>query len=994
MLARRRRAHNREARLTFPGPTPYPGRILELDMEPGPAWPRFVGRADALQRLDATLAAAARARGSTVLVEGEAGIGKTRLVSELGDRAQQAGATVLRGRCIDLVGSGMSYLPLVEALWPLRGSPAVAELGSSLPELSRLVPELTEPQTTTAVGDRDSRLRLFEETLALLEHLSGEAPVVLVVEDLHWADRSTLDLVSFLAHAARERRLLLVATYRSDELVADSSLRRLVGELLRARAATVLALEPLTRDEIGQLVGAPVPAALANEIYERSQGNPFFAEELRAAAVRGEQTLPRVLRDVLLQRLDGLDSESRALLRITAAAGRDVPYRLLASVAGLPEQRLVEALREAVEYDVLVPDQAAGSFHFRHALLAEAVYATLLPGEREELHDRLARALRAQPGSTAAELAHHWSAAGRPVEALHTSIEAALDAEAVSGPAEALQHFDRALELWDQVEDPESVAGLDLGAVLARAAEVAYFAGAGVRAPELMRQAISLADDDAELGLLYERLGTYLLPVGDRDGARAAFERAVELVPEQPPSPERARVLSALGNALSLSWRPLESRAVCEQALAVAAAIGDDLPALRALAILGLDLQLLGRGAEGIECLLDARRRALERGAVVEELRTYVVLSDMHLIGGRLREAAQDALEGVAKSRQYGYERSSGIVIASNAAEALLGLGEWARAEEILDAALHLTSSFRPEGVHLIRAELELRRGEYAVALQHLEAAGPAVREPQLSAAYSCLVAELALWERRPEDAASVLDAALRLDATGDVKIREPRLCALAIRAETDRAQFAAIHRDTTGVDDARRRAKQLLERARSSAADAAAVTLDAAGWLAIAEAEHTRVEPALWEAASAAWDQLERPYPAAYCRWRRAEALVASGASRADAAVPAREAHLVASRLGARPLIDELELLAQRAHLDLTDQPADELRDDVLGLTAREREVLRLLARGYTNREIAAELTISIKTTSVHVSHILRKLDVSSRLEAARIAHQLAATD
>ncbi|MFG1626711.1 AAA family ATPase [Kribbella sp. NPDC049227] len=973
-------------------------------MEPGPAWPRFVGRADALQRLDATLAAAARARGSTVLVEGEAGIGKTRLVSELGGRAQRAGATVLRGRCIDLVGSGMSYLPLVEALWPLRGSAAL--MGCSLPELSRLVPELTEPRTTAASGGPDSRLRLFEETLTLLEHLGAQAPVVLVVEDLHWADRSTLDLVSFLAHAARERRLLLVATYRSDELVADSSLRRLVGELLRARAATALVLEPLERDEVAQLLAgtaeAPVPAELANEIYERSQGNPFFAEELLAAAVRGEQTLPRVLRDVLLQRLDGLDGESRALLRIAAAAGRDVPYRLLAAVAGMPEERLVEALRETVEYDVLRPDQTAGSYRFRHSLLAEAVYATLLPGEREELHERLARALRAEPGlaggSTAAELAHHWSAAGRPVEALQASIEAALDAEAVSGPAEALRHFDRALELWEQVDDPESAAGHDLGAVLARAAEVAYFAGAGKRAPELLHQAISLADDDAELGLLYERLGTYLLPIGDRDGARAAFERAVELVPEQPPSPERARVLSALGNALSLSLRPVESRAACEQALAVAAAIGDDLPALRALAVLGLDLQLLGRGAEGVECLLDARRRAVERGAVVEELRTYVLLSDVHLIGGRLRAAAQDALEGVAKSRRYGYERSSGIVIASNAAEALLGLGDWTRAEEVLDAALHLTSSFRPEGVHLIRAELELRRGEFAVARQHLEAAGPAALEPQLTAAYSGLVAELALWERRPEDAASVVDAELRLESPGEVKIREPRLCALAIQAETDRAQLAAVRRDTAGVDDARRRAKHLLELARHSAADAAAVTLDAAGWLAIAEAEHSRVEgcsqPALWGAASAAWDQLERPYPAAYCRWRHAEALVAAGASRADAAVPARDAHLVASRLGARPLTKELELLAQRAHLDLTDQPALRDQDDALGLTAREREVLRLLARGYTNREIAAELTISIKTTSVHVSHILRKLDVPSRLEAARIAHQLAAGD
>ena len=975
-------------------------------MEPREAPPSLVGRTDALQRLEVALAASADARGSTVLIEGEAGIGKTRLVSELGDRARRAGATVLSGRCIDLVGSGVPYLPLVEALWPLRGSPAAA---GAHPELARLVPDLTESSEPASVrpGGPESRLRLFEETLALLEHLGAAAPIVLILEDLHWADRSTLGLVSFIAHAARQRRLLLVVTYRSEGLERDSSLRRLVAELLRARAAQALALEPLGRDEIARLLGgieeAPVPAKLANEIYERSQGNPFFAEELLAAAGRGERTLPRALRDVLLRRIAGLDGETRSLLRVAAAAGRDVPYRLLAAIGVLPEARLVEALRGAVEHDVLVPNQPAGSFRFRHALLAEAVYTTILPGEREDLHERLARALSEEPGlaagSTAAELAHHWTSAGRPIEALRTSVEAALDAEAVSGPAEALRHFERALDLWWQVADPEAAAGLGRGAVLARAAEVAYFAGAGERAPELMRQVISLADhDDAtQVGLLYERLGTFLLPVGDQEGARTAYERAAELIPDQPPSPERARVLAALGNSLLLSWQIVESRGACEQALAVADAIGDDRPALRALAVLGLDLHLLGFGAEGIECLLDARRRAREHGMAVEELRTYILLSDVYLTGGRLREAALDALEGVAKARQLGYERSSGIVMAANAAEALLGLGDWARAEEVLDAAAPRIGGFRPEGVHIVRAELELQRGELEDARRHLDAAKQAALEPQSTAAYACLVAELALWERRPEEAASALDAALRVDAPGDVQIRTPRLCALALRAETERAQLAAVRRDAASVDSARERATQLLDRARRSAVDAAAVTVDAVGWLAVAEAEYSRVEgcsrPALWESAITVWDRLERSYPAAYCRWRHAEALLSSGASRLEAAVPAREAHLAASKLGAQLLRTELDLLAQRARLDLTDPNTDEPTDpdDVLGLTAREREVLRLLARGYTNREIAAELTISVKTTSVHVSHILRKLDVSSRLEAARIAHQLA---
>ena len=974
-------------------------------MEP----PSLVGRADEMRRLEAALAAAAEGRGSTVLIAGEAGIGKTRLASELAERAREAGATFLSGRCIDLVGSGLPYLPLVEALRPLRRSPALANVGGSLRELSRLVPELSEPgmPMPPEVGGPDSQLRLLEETRDVLERVGAEAPVVLVLEDLHWADGSTLDLVAFLAHAARAQRMLIVATYRSDEIEPESSLRRLVTELMRAREASALTLEPLGPDEVERLLvsiaEAPLPAERVTEICERSEGNPFFAEELVAAAERGEETLPRALRDVLLQRFAGLDGETQSLLRVAAAAGRDVPYRLLAAVGALSEAQLVEALRRAVEHEVLVPDQPAGSFRFRHALLAEAIYATILPGEREELHARLARALGGDAAlaasSIAGELAHHWTAARRPVEALQASVDAARDAAAVSGPSEAFQHLARVLELWPQVDDPVTQVGLELRSVLAWAAEVAFFAGAPGQAAELVRRAISLTDpaDEVQLGLLHERLGQFLLlPVGDREAGLAAYERAVELVPAQPSSAERVRVLAGLGHALMLSGQFAESRAICEEAMVVAAAIGDDRPALRALDVLGLDLHFLGRTAEGIECLQDSRRRARERGTARDELRTYVYLSDLLLTGGRLPEAARDAIEGMAAARRLGYERSTGGVMAATAAEALIGLGDWARAEEILDAALRAAGGFRPEGLYILLAELALGRGELEAAHRHLESGSPAALEPQSTAAYACLQAELALWEGRPEEAASALDRVLRNEPRGDVQIRGTRLCALALRAETERAQLAALRRETAGIDEARRRARCLLDRARRSAADAAAVTPDAAGWLAIAEAEHSRVDgrssPERWQSAIAVWDGLKRPYPAGYCRWRYAEALLSAGSSRMEAAIPAREARRIASDLGARPLQGELDLLAQRARLDLADHSEDEPVDraNALGLTPREREVLQLLARGYTNREIAADLVISTKTASVHVSHILRKLDVPSRIDAARIAHRL----
>ena len=491
---------------------------------------------------------------------------------------------------------------------------------------------------------------------------------------------------------------------------------------------------------------------------------------------------------------------------------------------------------------------------------------------------------------------------------MQASVDAARDAAAVSGPSEALQHVERVLELWPQVDDPEALVGLELSALLVWAAEIAFFAGAPGQAAELIRRAISSADpaDEVQVGLLHERLGWFLLPGGvDREAGLAAFERAVELVPAEPPSAERVRVLAALGSALNSFWRHDESRAACEQALAVADAIGDDRPALLALTDLGVDLYLLGQSAEGIDCLHDARRRARERGTAPDELRTYISLSDLLLYAGRLPEAARDALEGLAAARRRGYERSGGTLLAANAAEALLGLGDWARAEEVLDAALHAAGSFRPEALHILRAELALGRGELEDADRHLEAGSRAALEPQSTAAYACLQAELALWEGRPAEAASALDGVLRSDAPAAVQIRAARVCALALRAEAELAQLAAVQRQEAGVEEARHRAVRLIVRARRSAAAAAAVMPDAEGWLAIAEAEHTRVEgrssPERWQSAIAVWDELGRPYLAAYCRWRYAEALLSAGSSRMEAAIPAREAHQVASDLGAR---------------------------------------------------------------------------------------------
>jgi DNA-binding SARP family transcriptional activator/DNA-binding GntR family transcriptional regulator len=454
-------------------------------MPSGGAMPRgFFGRGDELVRLETALEAARGGDGSTVLIGGRAGIGKSRLVAELSGRARSRGVTVLSGRCIQLVGVGLPYLPFADALRPIGDSTAMAALAGRLHELPRLVPGLADATAPEPAGqDRtDSRLRLFQETFLVLEQLSTAGPLVVALEDLHWADASTLDLLAFLAHGTAKARVLLVGTYRTEAVRPGDSLQRLASGLVGSRAAASLELEPLDRDAVEALVVASSETTpsegLVEAIFSRSQGNPLFARQLLAAATRGDAALPPALRDMVLADVARLDADSRAVLRVIAAAGRDAPYELLTAVARLDEPALAEALRQAAEQDLLLPNQATGTFRFRHPLFAEAVYGTLLPGEREVLHERIARALTDDPrlaasGAAAAESAQHWAAARRPEEALAASLQAAKEAERVSGLTEALGHVERVLDLWDEVPHAEELAGVALPAVLFRAAELA-----------------------------------------------------------------------------------------------------------------------------------------------------------------------------------------------------------------------------------------------------------------------------------------------------------------------------------------------------------------------------------------------------------------------------------------------------------------------------------------------------------------------------------------
>jgi predicted ATPase len=411
-------------------------------------------------------------------------------------------------------------------------------LGGARGELARLVPELGAPApgpVTTAPS------RLFELLLGVVHRLAERGPVLLVVEDLHWADRSTRDLLGFLVRNLRGG-IALVLTYRTDELHRRHPLRPFLAELERGRRVERIELAPLTRRELADLIagilGRRPSSRLVADILDRSQGNPFFAEELLAAHLDGVELSP-ALRELLLTRIGALPEETQQVLRMAAAAGPRVDHQLLAAVAAVPGQRLLELLREAVTHHLLAAETGSDAYTFRHALVREVLYDDLLPGERGALHAAYAGALaeRARPAELG-QLAHHWHAAHNAGAALLASVWAGQAAEAAYALAEAEEHYSRALELWGQAPDAAARSPLDRPALLRRAAQAAMLTGETNRAVALVRQALAAVDRTAApllTGALLERLARYRWMSGDSEAAMRALEEAVAIIPAEPP---------------------------------------------------------------------------------------------------------------------------------------------------------------------------------------------------------------------------------------------------------------------------------------------------------------------------------------------------------------------------------------------------------------------------------------------------------------------------
>jgi class 3 adenylate cyclase/DNA-binding CsgD family transcriptional regulator/tetratricopeptide (TPR) repeat protein len=999
----------RLARVAGPFPSPL-APAVQAGMAGGFTPEAFIGRAAELGRLEGALDRAEQGRPQLVLLAGDAGVGKTRLLVEFADRARQRGSRVVAGGCVELGDIGIAYLPVADALRGLADEPADAELlaqiATTAPGLGRLLPEIVKIGTPGALaGDGLDQLQLFDAMRAVLMARAERSPVVLVLEDLHWADRASRDLVAFLARTMWSGRVMLVASYRSDELHRRHPLRPLLAELVRLPGVERLELAPFSRAELAEhleaITGEPLPVNRVQGIYARSEGNPFYAEQLLAVRTDDAQVeLPATLADVLLARVQTLTEPAQQVLRVLAVAGRRVPHRLLAEVTGWPEADLEGGLREAIGAGVLVTETTTGGYAFRHALLQEAVYGDLLPGEQVRLHAAYARVLAGEAEGAAAELAHHCLASNDLVGALAASVQAAEEAAAVLAPAEVLRHLTSALKLWEPVPDPTAVTGTDRVELTLRAAEAASAAGDEQRAVSLTQDAATTADataDPARAARAYERLGSYLLGTGRVEDALRARARAVELVPAQPPTPLRARVTAAMAQALFNARRRNEARRWCEEALMVARGVGSADDEADVLITLGM-IQQYDDPAQARSLYAAGRARAADAGSPEIELRALQNLAWLEYKLGDLTATRATCDDGVELAERTGLGWSRiGIGMRRTQCIVCYRVGAWDECERLAGAVPERVMTLAAQQLAAEGLAVQVARGRSVASKRLHDLVALAGASQFLDGDVAVREAELATWQGDLDRARSAIhralaaiDAVEHLDKVMDVAW----ICMKGLTVEAERAERARTAGDTVVLTDAIAVGGALLERAHSAVEQAhrAGINHDVhvRGWLAKADAEWTRLQghsdPARWQAAVDAFSY-GHVYAVARCQWRLAEALLGAG-DREQATAAARAAHQTAVQLEAVPLQAVLEALARRGRLDLgAGLPTERT---LAGLTPRELEVLRLLVEGRSNRQIAEQLFISGKTASVHVTNLMAKLGVHSRLEAAAMARRL----
>jgi DNA-binding CsgD family transcriptional regulator len=995
----------------------------------------LVGRSDVLRELaDLTGVNAPAGVASAVLLGGDAGVGKTRVLTELAGQAREAGWRVLVGHCLDFADSSLAYLPFSEMFGHLAvHEPTVTEgLLARHPEVSRLLPgrrmlanDGPQADGATTAGGRASmeRAHLMEAVHSALTDLSTDAPLLLVVEDAHWADQSTREMLALLFSRPPAGPVAIVTSYRSDDLHRRHPLRAAAAEWSRLPAVRRLQLAPLEDDDVRALVlslhPGPLPERDVRTIVQRAEGNAFFTEELVAATSMGQRMLPTDLAELLLVRLDQLDEAARSVVRAASVAGRRVSDDLLGYVVGLDRAAYDLAVRAAVERNVIVPRR--DGYVFRHALLAEAVYDDLLPGERVRLHAAYADALASGSiDGTAAELARHARAAHQRETALRASVRAGDEAMTVGGPDEAARHYEVALELLSDgategvTPVDEHGEPLDRVTLTLRVAEAMTAAGRAHRAVDLVRQQVDQVDADVapegRARLLLAEAYAALVAETGVDPLELTTE-ALQLVPAEA-SQLRAQLLSAHALAHVDRGR-LEhaSRWALE-----AVQLGEQLHLTDVVTEATTTLAYLDRRSGDPE----SSRETLEKtivsarsdGDAFAEQRALFSLGGLFYELGELEQAQETFAAAMTRAKEvgrpwgpYGFDARvmAGVVAYVR--------GEWSAAERLADVRAE-----SPPGL------AEALLGSTGLLVAAGRGRGKAVR---------LLPALRAWWDRDPLVAiyaASAidlygdqqdLDGAIAIhdevvDAVG--KVWGPasfqarvRLAALLLGQLVSAAGREGARRREQLVAHGDRLLREVLDVVEAGRAHDRPEGVEGRAWLARVEAEHARlrwvagIDPPSeaelvrrWSDAVAGFERFRHEFELARSRARLAAVLVAAG--RTDEAQQHHDAACeVARRLGAEPLLRELQVPARDRSARTGRHQVPDARKpapDAPQLTPRETEVLALVAEGRSNGEIGRQLFISTKTVSVHVSNILAKLGAGGRTEAAAVARRAGLLD
>lgn len=952
----------------------------------------FIARQDQLDTFAAAVERARAGEPGVLLVGGDAGVGKTRVLTQAAQAAESAGAHVVVAHCVDLGEVGIPYLPFAEAVARLAGSSeAVRAVVADRPALARAVGGTPPAPSARDAGERGQVLEGFAAALAASG--SAEAPLVVMVEDLHWADPSSRDLVRFLVARLRSEHLLLVMSYRTDDMHRRHPVRSLLAELHRHARVEQADLRPFSPDELRDfttaVLGHPMSDADLAEVARRSEGNAYFAEELVEAGTLGG-SLPWSLADVLHARIEQLAPATQHLVQVASVSGRTVSHDLVSQVVtatqGALAADLSASLRDAVAHHVLVVD--GDTVAFRHALLAEAVYGDLLPGERVALHRAYLAAFLARPDlGPATQAAHHALVAHDLPQALALSHRAARAAGAVYAHAEEQRHLEQVLALWEAVDGPETLVGHDVVDLLLETASAASLAGAPARALQLATDGVDRAadDPDRQAGLRH-RLARYLLAVDDVAAALDQTSRALCVLGSGPATHDLAWTLAAHARCAISDDRDDLARESAERAVALARELGT--PDVEADALTTLAVLEVADVERSEALLLAARDQALAADDLVSELRCWFNLASNRFYAGHLDQAQAMVVDGAARAA------ATGATWSVYGAE-LRYLGEVVRYLRGDLAPPSTTGDPAPAGAsptHVaVRLYAALARGDAGVVDLGLSLRSEWDRDQQVALVAGGCTVDALTQEGRPDEAVALAtELVAHLSRTWSRHfLGSIWLAALALAALCDQAAAARLAGQSTAA---------LVE--RGTALRSAAVTAAQRGrprggrlgpegvaWLQRVHAEHSRLcgenDPELWRAAAEAFDFGYR-YEVARTRWRWAEALLDHD-DRASARAVAAEALEVASSTGALPLVEALQSLSRRARLGLHGERAG--TGSVL--TERETAVLLLVADGLSNRQIGERLFISTKTVSVHVSNVLSKLRVSGRAEAVSVAHR-----